>query len=314
MYNVCLIGHGYWGEKLARNFNNSEFFNLASIVDKKKTNLNFVKKIYPSVTLYTDYKKAIKETLIDLVIVASPTSTHFKIAKYALENSKHVLVEKPLSLSLNEVRKLHKIAKTKNKFIFVDYPFLFSGSINYLKKIIKNKKYGKILEIESFREQAPLRKDANVIWDLCTHDISILTFFLNALPCEIKCIKKKNFKNYPPDSAYTSLKYKKKLNVLIKNSWVSPTKIRLLKIKFQKAILYCDENESMYKIKIYTGKSKNNWDKYNLQVPDIDLTEPLSKMTKYIFNSIKNKKNKLFDNNFNEKVTLILENINKSND
>jgi len=313
MYKICLIGNGYWGSKLARNFYNSEFFKLASIVDKKKTNLNFTKKKYPSVTLYTDYKKAIKETLIDLVIVASPTSTHFKIAKYALENYKHVLVEKPLSLSLKEVIKLHKIAKIKNKFIFVDYPFLFSGSINYLKKIIENKKYGKILEIESFREQAPLRKDANVIWDLCTHDISILTFLLNALPYKIKSIKKKNFKNYPLDSAYTSLKYKKKLSVLIKNSWVSPTKIRLLKIKFQKAILYCDENESMYKIKIYTNKSKNNWDKYNVQVPDIDLTEPLSKMVKYIFNSIKNKKNKLFDNMLNEKITLLLEKINKNN-
>ena len=101
---------------------------------------------------------------------------------------------------------------------------------------------------------------------------------------------------------------------MIKNSWVSPTKIRLLKIKFQKAILYCDENESMYKIKIYTNKSKNNWDKYNVQVPDIDLTEPLSKMVKYIFNSIKNKKNKLFDNKFNEKITSVLEKINKNND
>ena len=100
---------------------------------------------------------------------------------------------------------------------------------------------------------------------------------------------------------------------MIKNSWVSPTKIRLLKIKFQKAILYCDENESMYKIKIYTNKSKNNWDKYNVQVPDIDLTEPLSKMVKYIFNSIKNKKNKLFDNMLNEKITLLLEKINKNN-
>ena len=95
MFNICLIGHGYWGEKLARNFNNSEYFNIISIVDKKKINLNSAKKIYPSVELYKDYKSAIKSSFTDLVIVSTPTSTHYKIAKFALENDRHVLVEKP---------------------------------------------------------------------------------------------------------------------------------------------------------------------------------------------------------------------------
>ena len=182
MYNVCLIGHGYWGEKLARNFNNSQFFKLNSVSDNKSSNLNSAKKLYPNIELYKDYKNAIKKSFSDLVIVSTPTSTHYKIAKYALECSKHVLVEKPLCLNLNQVKELNKIAKIKKKFIFVDYPFLFSGTISFIKKIIKEKTYGKILEIESYREQAPLRKDANVIWDLCTHDISILNFLLKKIP------------------------------------------------------------------------------------------------------------------------------------
>ena len=114
MYNICLIGHGYWGEKLARNFNNSEFFKLVSVVDKKNANLNLAKKKYPSIRHYKDYKIAINNSLLDLVIISSPTSTHYKIAKYALENYKHVLVEKPLSCTLNEVKRLNKIAN-KNK-------------------------------------------------------------------------------------------------------------------------------------------------------------------------------------------------------
>ena len=137
MYNACLIGHGYWGEKLARNFNNSEFFNLVSIVDTKKQNLNSAKKKYPSIDLNENYIDAIKNSLLDLVIIATPTSTHFKIAQFALKNNKHILVEKPLSLSLQEVKKLNKIAKRKKRHIFVDYPFLFSGTINFIKKIIK---------------------------------------------------------------------------------------------------------------------------------------------------------------------------------
>jgi len=313
MLSVSIIGYGYWGTKLARNFQNSSYFEILSIVDKKRNNLNNAKKNLPSIECYLDYKKAIKNNHLDLVIISTPTSSHFKIAKFALENSKHVLVEKPLCLSSKEAKELNKIAKLKNRMIFVDYPFLFSGTINYIKKIIDTKKYGKILQIESFREQAPVRKDVNVIWDLGTHDISILLFLLNIKPYSIHSIKKENIKQGMCDSVYINLKYKNDLNVLIKNSWISPTKIRLLKIKFQKAILYCDENESLYKIKIYKSKNKKNWTDYKLKVPEIDLTEPLAKMTTYIFNSINKKRNKLFEKNFNVNVTSFLEKINKNN-
>lgn len=311
MYNICLIGYGYWGEKLARNFSNSEFFNLVSIADTNKKNLILAKKKYPLIDLYKNYKIGIKDSSIDLVVISSPTSTHFQIAKYALESDKHILVEKPLSLSLKEVNKLNKISQLKRKHIFVDYPFIFSGTIKYIKKIIKKKIYGDILEIESFREQAPLRKDSNVIWDLCTHDISILIFLLEKLPYKITTFKKKNLKNFPVDSVYVNLKYKKKIDVLIKNSWISPIKIRRIVIKFEKAVLFCNENESIYKIKIYKTRSKNNFD---LKIPKIDLTEPLSRLTKYIFYSISNDKNTLFEKNFNKKVTFLLEKINKQND
>jgi len=314
MYKVCLIGHGYWGSKLARNFQNSQFFNITSIADKKQKNLALAKKTYPIIKYFKDYKKAIKNDSINLVIISSPTSTHFKIAKYALENSKHILVEKPLSLSLNEVKNLNKIARIKKRMIFVDYPFLFSGSINFLKKVIDKKKYGEILEIESYREQAPIRKDANVIWDLGTHDISILTYLLKKQPYKIQTIRKKNFKNSLCDTAYINLKYKNNLNVLIKNSWVSPTKIRLIKIKFKNAILYSDENESLYKVKVFRNKLKKDWGKYNLEIPEIDLNEPLAKMVNYIFYAIKNNNNYLFSGKFNEKVTYLLEKINKIND
>ena len=192
MYNVSLIGHGYWGEKLARNFQNSKFFNIVSIVDKNKRNLILSKKEFPFVKFYKDYRKTIEKDLIDLVIISTPTSSHYEIAEYALNNLKHILVEKPLSMSLKETKKLNNIAKKNKKMIFVDYPFLFSGSINFIKKIIDKNKYGKILEIESFREQAPIRKDANVIWDLGTHDVSILLYLLNKFPSTIITNKKNN--------------------------------------------------------------------------------------------------------------------------
>ena len=313
MLKIALIGYGYWGSKLARNFQNLEVFKLISIADIMPENLSLAKKNYPLLKTSNDYKKTIKNNIIDLVIISSPTTTHYKICKFALENYKHVLVEKPLSLSLKEVRELIKIAKSKKKMIFVDYPFLFSGTINFIKEIINKNTYGKILEIESFREQAPIRKDVNVIWDLCTHDISILTHLLKGNPYSIHTIKKRNIKGSFCDTAYINLKYPNNLNVLIKNAWVSPTKIRLIKIKFEKAILYCDENESLYKIKIYKNKS-NKLINYNMEIPNLDLTEPLSKLASYIHTSIKNNTNKLFQNKFNVRITRLLEEINKAND
>ena len=114
MLKTTLIGFGYWGTKLARNFQNQEAFNLMSIVDLNAKNLAFAKKNYPLAKLSNNYKKVIIDRAIDLVVIASPTSAHYKIAKFALENFKHVLVEKPLSLSFKEVKKLNVIAN-KNK-------------------------------------------------------------------------------------------------------------------------------------------------------------------------------------------------------
>jgi len=302
---VCLIGYGYWGPKLARNFQNSNFFNLVSVSDKSKANLLKAKKDFPLVKTSTDFKKLIINN-IDLVVIATPTETHFKISKFALEKKKHILVEKPISLSNTDVIKLQKISKKNKKLIFVDYPFLFSGSINYIKKIIENKRYGKLLEIESYREQAPIRKDVNVVWDLAVHDISILSYLLRQNPKNMKSLKMNTVNTPKADTAYINLVYKNKLNVFIKNSWISPTKIRIMKFKFKKAIIYCDENESMYKIKIYS--KKNNHLKYNIEIPDIDLSEPLSNLVNYVYQTIRKKEESMFDN-LNYNVTKILQKL-----
>ena len=213
--NVSLIGYGYWGSKLARNFQNSNFFNLISIVDKSKDNISKAKRDFPLAITYKNYEDAVKVNKISLVVIATPTRTHFEIAKFVLVNNKHALVEKPLSLSLKNVKRLELLAKKSKKLLFVDYPFLFSGSINYIKKIIENKKYGKLLEIESYREQAPIRKDVNVVWDLAVHDISILFYLLKHNPKNMKSLKINTVNTSKDDTAYINLVYKNKLNVFI---------------------------------------------------------------------------------------------------
>ena len=305
MYKVAIIGYGYWGPKLARNFQNSNYFNVKYIVDKSKKNLSNAKINFPLANLYTNYT-LVKKNSVDLVVIASPTKSHFIIAKYFLKNT-NVLVEKPLSMSLREVRLLEEISKKNKKLLFVDYPFLFSGSIDYIKKTIQSRKYGNLLEIESFREQAPIRKDSNVVWDLAVHDISILNYLLKQNPRHYKSLKIKTLNTSLADTAYLNLTYKNKLNVFIKNSWISPIKVRLMKFKFKKAILYCDENEGIHKIKIFIKNKSSS--QYNIKIPEINLSEPLSELVNYVHRSIVNGNNKIFENNLNINITKTLEKL-----
>ena len=202
-FKVALIGYGYWGPKLGRNIQNSNNFNIDTIVDISKKNLEIAKKTFPLSKLFNKYQK-INISEIDLAVISTPTKTHFKLANFFLKHT-NVLVEKPLALNLNQVIKLEKCSlKYKNK-LFIDYPFIFSGSIKYIKEIIKKKKYGKLLEIESFREQAPIRNDADVVWDLGVHDISILKYLLDTNPIKISSLKYNTVKTKQKDTAYINL-------------------------------------------------------------------------------------------------------------
>ena len=150
----------------------------------------------------------------------------------------------------------------------------------------------------------------DVIWDLGVHDVSIFNYLLGNNPKILKTIKFKTKKIKKFDTAYINLVYNKNIKVLIKNSWISPIKIRLIKFKFDNAIIFYDENEPLYKIKIYT-LSKTNKSNYNIKIPEIDISEPLYKLVEYIEKSLNHGNNKIFKNNFNLNVTKTLEQISK---
>ena len=305
MIKVCVIGYGYWGPNLCRNFSNIEGYKLTAICDINKNNLSNAKKNYPNAKIYKDFKEAINENNFQLIIIATPTSTHYSIAKFILTKSINILVEKPLCFTLKQHLNLNKIAKKNKVNIYIDYPFIFSGSVLYIRNVIEKNKFGKLKSIESFREQAPVRNDTNVLWDLSIHDISILTFILkNKKNKIINVIKNnKNKKNY--DKIFINLKNSTNLSIFIKNSWKSPTKVRLIKFIFEKATIYCDENETLYKIKIYKI-FKNKFNEHTLEVPKIDLTEPLNNLANYILKTLNKKKKIIFNDKFNLSITKLM--------
>ena len=310
--NVILIGYGYWGPNLARNINNSDNFNLIGICDINKKNLLKAKKKYPKINIFKDYKKAIKKEKIELVAIASPTSTHYKIAKFSLNNNKNILVEKPITLKLKDLNSLYKISEKIKKNIFVDYPFLFSGATELIKKIITTKKFGNPYSVEFIREQAPIKSDSSVFWDLGIHDISILYHIFKENFIIQDKFKYFNFNKKIFDTANIFLKsVKKNIHINIKNAWVAPTKIRVIKIRFKNIMIVCDENEPIHKVIIYKKFSNNHWD-YKRELPKVDLGEPISKLLNYIFKVIRKKgDNNLISKKFNLKVTKLMEKVEK---
>lgn len=310
--NVVLIGYGYWGPNLARNIDNSDNFNLIGICDINKKNLLKAKKKYPKIKIFKDYKKAIKKEKIELVAIASPTSTHYKIAKFSLNNNKNILVEKPITLKLKDLNSLYKISEKVKKNIFVDYPFLFSGATELIKKIITTKKFGNPYSVEFIREQAPIKSDSSVFWDLGIHDISILYHIFKENFIIQDKFKYFNFNKKIFDTANIFLKSKKKnIHINIKNAWVAPTKIRVIKIRFKNIMIVCDENEPIHKVIIYKKFSNNHWD-YKRELPKVDLGEPISKLLNYTFKVIRKKgDNNLISKKFNLKVTKLMEKVEK---
>ena len=307
-YNVLIIGFGYWGPILARNFHSNENFNIISICDSKKNNLNKAKNLYPHSKFYSSFKKALSNKDVDIVIISTPTNTHYQIAKIALLNNKHVMCEKPLTLRLDEAKKLVKISKKNKRFLFVDYPFIYSESVAYIKKIISSSKLGKPLIYESIREKAPYRNDANVIWDLGIHDFAILQYLLNMAPNKFQSNEIKTKNKYKTDFANINLKYKNKFSAFLKLNWSSPIKIRLIKIYFDKGLLIYDENEGIYKVSVYKKSNQG----YNLEMPSINKNETLKLFVNYIYKTLNINDYKKFDFDFSLNITKIIQKITRN--
>jgi len=307
-YNALIIGFGFWGPILARNFQSNLYFNVHSICDSNSINLNKAKNIYPNSIFYKSYKRALDNPEIDIVIISTPTKTHYKITKMALSKKKHVLCEKPLCLKLGQVKHLISLSKKYKKFLFVDYPFIYSESVNFIKKIFEKKSLGRPLIYESTREKAPYRKDTNVIWDLGIHDFAILQYLINKTPNKFEVNTYKTKKNYKSDFANINLYYKNNFSAFIKLNWASPIKTRLIKIYFEKGLLIYDENEDIYKVSIY----KKNKRGFSHQFPQVYFNETLKLFVNFIGNKLLKNNLKNFDFNFSPNLTKTILKITKN--
>jgi len=323
--NIAILGYGYWGPNLARNFFNlNNNCKLKLIVDHNPQRLELARKQYPNIAVALNIDDAINSTDIDCIVIALPISLHYPIAKEALLKGKNVLVEKPMTQSVEQAEELIELAIKKNTVLMVDHTFLYTGSIRKIKELIDSDELGEIQYFDSVRINLGIfQYDSNVIWDLASHDISILEYLFNESPEKIQTIAISHTKNKIENMAYLSLFYKTNKFAHINVSWSSPVKVRRIIIGGSKKMILFDDIEPTEKIKVYdTGYSIKSIDDKSkvlidyrtsdIFIPKIDNTEALKLMCEDFINAVNNNKKPISDYSLGLKVIKTLESAEKS--
>ena len=250
MIKIGIVGYGYWGPNLARNVNLNNCTELVAIADTNIHKLQNIKKLYPNVLFCTNVEEIFP--LVDAVIIATNVEYHYALAKKALELNKHVLIEKPATNSLKKLFDLYRIAKEKKRTLMIDYTFLYNGAVRKLNEIIHDESFGEITYIDSIRINLGIfQSEVNVIWDLASHDISIINFLLQKLPISVQATGISHLKNSIENIAYITLNYTENIIVHIHCSWTSPVKIRQMLIGGKKKMIVYNDIEPTDKLRVY---------------------------------------------------------------
>jgi len=290
MIQVGLVGHGYWGKNLLRNFYHLPDSSVSWLCDSNEKQLAQAKKNYADLRVTTDYNDLLKDPKLDAVIIATPVFTHYELAKKALEAGKNVLVEKPMTSTVAQAEELIELAQKKKKLIMPDHTFLYTGAVKKMKELISSGAIGKINYIDSTRINLGLfQPDVNVLWDLAPHDISICDYLVEEKPYSVQATGISHTNNGIENIAYLTVNYNSNMIAHFNCSWTSPVKVRNMLIGGDKKMILYNDLETTEKIKIYdTGyELRTEEDKIKIMVdyrtgdiyvPKLDFTEALTGM------------------------------------
>jgi predicted dehydrogenase len=298
MVSVAVIGYGYWGPNLVRNFSANSSCSVKLIVDADPARRKTAARLYPQAETCQDSSEAINRPDIDAVVIATPLATHFDIAYAALKAGKHVLIEKPMAASVREGEALVALAEQKKLTLMVDHTFCYTGAVAKIKELVKHDALGNIRYFDSTRINLGLfQQDINVLWDLAPHDLSILSYILGKEPVSVSATGISHTVSKLEDIAYASFFYDSGIIAHINCSWISPVKIRKILIGGTKNMIVYDDMEPTEKVKIYNSgfSHRKNPNKHSLlmdyrvgdiHIPKLDTSEALSGVTGDFIGSI----------------------------
>lgn len=297
MLNVAVIGHGYWGPNVVRNFHALPNCKLVAVCDKNPKALKRVQASYPAVEVTSNLLDIFKSTDIDAVAVVTPVGTHYELARQCLENGKHVFVEKPFTATVAQAEELIELAARKHLKTMVDHTFLFTGAVRKMKELIDQETLGTLYYYDSVRVNLGLfQHDVNVIWDLAPHDLSIMDYLIDQQPASVVATGSSHL-NGKEDMAYITIYFPNNMIAHIHVNWLSPVKVRTTLIGGEQKMLVWNDLEFDEKIKIYDKGVNvvNQEGVYDLLVsyrsgdmwaPKVDQTEALKVEAQYFIDCI----------------------------
>jgi predicted dehydrogenase len=321
--NFGVIGYGYWGPNIVRNLASLEGSQVLAIAEISPTARKRAQKAYPGVHVTANSADVILSTEIDVVAVVSPVWTHYELAKAALENGKHVFVEKPFTSNTQQGEELINLALQKNLKIMVDHTFLFTGAVKKISELLKEGTLGNLYYYDSTRVNLGLfQHDINVLWDLAPHDLSIMDHLIKASPEAIVATGERHLNGYE-DIAFMTLYFPEKVIAHINVNWLSPVKVRTTLIGGEKRMLVWNDLEADEKVKVYDKgvKITNREGVYELLVnyrsgdmwaPQLEQVEALHQELSYFVDCISSGEDPFNDGCAGLRVVKMLEAANES--
>ena len=318
-----VIGYGYWGPNVVRNLHSIPGAEVVSLCDKSSTSRKRAHKTHPSIYVSADAAEVITSPEIDAVAIVTPVWTHFELAKAALDNGKHVFVEKPFTSNIAQAAQLIDLAEQKNLKIMVDHTFLFTGAVKKIKQLLQEDHLGKLYYYDSTRVNLGLfQHDINVVWDLAPHDLSIMDYLIERSPEALVATGQRHLNGYE-DVAFITLYFPDNIIAHVNVNWLSPVKVRTTLIGGEKRMLVWNDLEADEKVKVYDRgvEITNREGLYELLVnyrsgdmwaPQLEQVEALRHELTYFVECIVNDHDPTNDGAAGLRVVKILEGANKS--
>ncbi len=317
---VAVVGLGYWGPNLVRNFSLAEGAVVSHVCDLSEERLARAARTFPYVKTTRFFDDVLGDPTVDLVAVATPVRTHYRLATGALQAGKHIFVEKPLACSTSEGQDILATAERHHREVFVDHTFVFTPAVQKMRELLVRGDLGRPLYYDSVRVNLGLfQQDVNVVWDLVTHDIAILDFLLDGrMPNSATCTGVAHFGRQHADLAYLTLKYDDDFIAHINVNWLAPVKIRQILLCGDRRMLVYDDNSASEKIKVYDSgvDVQCTEDLYQMLVqyrmgdmhaPRLDTDEALFYEVRNVIDTLRGVAKAVCDGNVGVRVVSILE-------
>lgn len=326
--NVGLVGYGYWGPNLARNFNQQPGCRLGAVCDLDQTRVEIAVRVYPSnPPAYgtARFQDLLDDPEIDLIVIATPTSTHYELARQALLAGKDVLVEKPVTASVQEAHELVKIAETNKRILAVDHTFLYTPAVQKIRDLVRGGAIGKPIYLDSVRINLGLfQHDANVVQDLATHDFSIASFVIDERPNSVQATGVCYGSEKLESIAYLHVGYPSGFFMHLHVNWVSPVKIRQMLIAGSEKMIVFDDLKPSEKVRLYdrgiivsrpdaeaTYRLKVDYRSGDMIAPHLAAREALTTEASHILDCVRERNQPLSDGRLGAEVVRLLDGCNE---